>query len=321
MRIGATFSDNPPRAATIGFFDGVHLGHRCLINQVREAASVRGLETAVVTFPVHPARLIRPDYGLRLLTTCGEKTALLAATGIDTCILLDFTPRLAALSAREFMAILRQRYHIEVLVIGYDHRFGHDRREGFDDYVRHGRGLGMEVLPAHAFYRRQEGSGTEVAASSSLIRRLLAVGDVAEAAQWLGYEYFLRGTVVAGHHVGHTLGFPTANLRPGSPDKLVPADGVYAVRVEVEGEKHGGMLCIGTRPTLDNGAERSIEVNIFDFHADIYGRPLRLSFVRRTRGEQKFGSTDALVRQLRQDEREVRGILAEPAMPARHRPD
>ena len=309
MKIGATFSDNRPSAATIGFFDGVHLGHRCLIEQVREAASVRGLETAVVTFPVHPARLIRPDYDLRLLTTCEEKTTLLAATGIDTCVMLDFTPRLAALSARDFMGILRQRYRIEVLVTGYDHRFGHNRCEGFDDYVRYGRELGMEVLPARAFYLRREEGKAGVAASSSLIRRLLAVGDVAEAAQWLGYEYFLQGTVVAGHHVGHTLGFPTANLRPDSPEKLVPADGVYAVRVEVEGERYGGMLCIGTRPTLDNGTERSIEVNIFDFHADIYGRPLRLSFVRRTRGEQKFSSMDELARQLRQDEREVKEIL------------
>ena len=135
MKIGATFSDNRPSVAAIGFFDGVHRGHRYLIEQVREAASLRRLAASVVTFPVHPRRVTQPDCQLRLLTTCQEKTDLLAATGVDTCLMLDFTPRLASLSARDFMSILKRRYQIAVLVIGYDHRFGHNRSEGFEDYM------------------------------------------------------------------------------------------------------------------------------------------------------------------------------------------
>lgn len=313
MRIGAAFSDNPPAVAAIGFFDGVHRGHRYLIGQVCEAAAVRHCATAVVTFPVHPYHVMHPGCDIRLLTTCEEKTALLASMGIDTCVMIDFTLRLAAMPARNFMNLLHRRYHIEALLIGYDHRFGHNRSKGFDDYVRYGRELGMEVLPAQAFRLAGEEGGTELAASSSLIRQLLDKGNVTEAARWLGYRYSLQGTVVRGHRVGRTLGFPTANVQVDSPDKLIPANGVYAVLVGVNGLSYGGMLCIGNRPTLGNSTERSIEVNLFDFHADIYGQPLRLAFVRRIRGEQKYASLETLAARLSQDELEAREILAEEA--------
>lgn len=305
MKIGATFSDNRPSIATIGFFDGVHRGHQYLIEQVRAAAAGRGWASAVVTFPVHPCRVMHPDRCPALLNTCEEKLAMLEKTGVDRCVLLEFTPQLAALSAYEFMKLLKEQYRIRALVIGYDHRFGHNRSEGFDDYVQYGARLGMEVLPAKAYYGLDE----TLAVSSSRIRKLLLSGQVSEAQACLGYEYFLQGIVVGGYRVGRTLGFPTANLQVTCPDKLIPADGVYAVRVHLNDTCYGGMLSIGLRPTLDNGVNRSIEVHIFDFHQDIYQHSLRLSFVRRTRDEKKFNSLEELTSQLQRDEAEIRQLL------------
>lgn len=305
MRIGATFSDNSPRVATIGFFDGVHRGHRYLLAQVRAAAVRRGCRSAVITFPVHPCRVMRPESCPPLLNTCKEKLHLLEEVGLDDAILLNFTSELAGLSAYEFMKLLKEYYQIVALVIGYDHRFGHNRSEGFDDYVRYGAELGMEVVPAMAFYETEE----EDAVSSSRIRKLLLSGRLTEANICLGYDYFLQGTVVGGYQVGRTIGFPTANLQVDCPDKLVPADGVYAVKVQLGNVSYGGMLSIGLRPTLNNGTNRSIEVHIFNFHQNIYQYPMRLSFVHRTRDEKKFNSLEELTAQLHRDETEIRQVL------------
>lgn len=299
-----------PSVATIGFFDGVHRGHRYLIEQVREAAAARGLASSVITFPIHPRKVMQSDYHPELLTTCDEKVTLLAQTGIDSCIMLDFTPEVARLSAKEFMSILKEQYQIQALVIGHDHRFGHNRSEGFEDYVRYGKALGMEILLARAYTYKREEAETEVTISSSVIRRLLQEGNVSEAAEYLGYDFFLEGTVVGGYHVGRKIGFPTANLRVTDPDKMIPADGVYAVHIFLEGKKYGGMLSIGYRPTLDNGPDRSIEVHIFHFNADIYNQPMRISFVRRTRPELKFNSMDELIERLHLDEAEIKAILS-----------
>lgn len=195
-----------PSVATIGFFDGVHRGHRFLIEQVCKAAAARGLASSVITFPVHPRKVMQPGFHPELLTTCDEKVALLADTGVDYCVMLDFTLDLARLSAKQFMAALKQDYQVQALVIGYDHRFGHNRSEGFDDYVRYGRELGMEVILAQAY------STDAMTVSSSAVRRLLLEGNVSEAANCLGYHFFLNGTVVNGYHVGRKIGFPTANL-------------------------------------------------------------------------------------------------------------
>lgn len=296
-----------PAVATIGFFDGVHRGHRFLIEQVRRAAAERGLASSVITFPVHPRRVMQSGFRPELLTTCEEKVALLADTGIDCCIMLPFTPELARLSARQFMSVLKEKYRIQALVVGHDHRFGHNRSEGFDDYVRYGKELGMEVLLARAYFINNE---KEITVSSSVIRRLLREGDVSMAAEYLGYEYFIEGTVVGGYRVGRKIGFPTANLRVNDSDKLIPSDGVYAVRVRLDEEEYGGMLSIGYRPTLNNGLDRSIEVHIFHFVGDIYGQPMRISFVRHTRSELKFDTTDQLIAQLHEDEAEIKAILS-----------
>lgn len=284
-----------PSVATIGFFDGVHLGHRYLIKQVCETAASLGMASSVITFPVHPRKVMQASFHPMLLNTCDEKVKLLAETGIDYCVMLDFTPQIAQLSAREFMTLLKEHYSINALVVGYDHRFGHNRSEGFDDYVRYGEELGMRVVLAHAY------SNEKITVSSSTIRRFLQQGQVSEAAACLGYPFFLEGTVVGGYQVGRKIGFPTANLRVDDVDKIVPADGVYAVYVHVDGVKYGGMLSIGYRPTLNNGPERSIEVHIFNFDADIYNQPIRLSFVRYMRAELKFATVEELIVQLHKD--------------------
>ena len=286
----------PPSVATIGFFDGVHGGHRFLIRQVCEAAQERGLSSLLITFPQHPRRVMQASYQPRLLSTFGEKCSLLASTGVDACVALPFTAGLAALSAREFMQqVLRDQLQVRTLVIGYDHRFGHNRAEGFDDYVRYGQEMGIEVVRADAFLM----DGAKV--SSSAVRALLDAGEVDKAARCLGYTYFLEGRVTAGQQIGRTLGFPTANLQVTDSCKLIPADGVYAVRVRVGEHIYKGMLNIGCRPTIDDDAHRTIEVHLFHFTGDLYGQLLRVEFLRRIRGEQKFDSREALARQLQQD--------------------
>ena len=291
-----------PCVATIGFFDGVHAGHRYLIQQVKEIAAAKGLRSALVTFPVHPRKVMNVEYRPELL---------LADIGVDYCLMLDFTPEISRLTAREFMTqLLKERYQVKYLVIGYDHRFGHNRSEGFEDYVRYGKEIGIEVIRAKAYTSNIEiGNEPNIPVSSSLIRKLLHEGEVSLAAHCLKYEYFLDGIVVGGYQVGRKIGFPTANLRVDDPDKLIPADGVYAVWVTFDGKTYMGMLNIGVRPTIDNGPNRTIEVNILHFHSDIYDKFIRLTFVKRTRPELKFSSIDELITQLHKDAEETETIL------------
>ena len=248
---------------------------------------------------------------MTLLTTPEEKISLLADIGVDYCLMLDFTPEISRLTAREFMTqLLKERYQVKYLVIGYDHRFGHNRSEGFEDYVRYGKEIGIEVIRAKAYTSNIEiGNEPNIPVSSSLIRKLLHEGEVSLAAHCLKYEYFLDGIVVGGYQVGRRIGFPTANLRVDDPDKLIPADGVYAVWVTFDGKTYMGMLNIGVRPTIDNGPNRTIEVNILHFHSDIYDKFIRLTFVKRTRPELKFSSIDELITQLHKDAEETETIL------------
>ena len=301
-----------PCVATIGFFDGVHAGHRYLIQQVKEIAAAKGLQSALVTFPIHPRKVMNADFRPDLLTTPEEKINLLSDTGVDYCLMLDFTPEISRLTALEFMTqILKERYQVKCLVIGYDHRFGHNRSEGFEDYVRYGKAIGIEVIRAHACTNVIETESSEkVPVSSSLVRRLLHQGEVDLAARCLGYEYFLDGIVVGGYQVGRKIGFPTANLRVDNPDKLIPSDGVYAVWVTFDGKTYMGMLSIGVRPTIGNGLNRTIEVNILHFHSNIYDKSIRLTFVKRTRSELKFDTIEELIVQLHKDAEEVEALLS-----------
>lgn len=306
MQIIDNIPDLPlePCVATIGFFDGVHLGHRFLIEQVKELAKDQGLRSALITFPVHPRQVMKSDYRPELLTTPEEKIELLKSQGVDYCIMLDFTVELSQLSALYFMKdILQQRYNVSTLIIGYDHRFGHNRSEGFEDYVRYGQQIGMNV------HRAQACMIDDLNISSSLVRTHLLEGKIDLSTRYLGYNYSIEGVVVGGYRVGRTIGFPTANLDLRESNKLIPSDGVYAVRVEVKGHLYAGMLNIGYRPTLDNGSKKSIEVHILRFNEDIYDEKIRLYFVSRIRSEMKFSGLDELIAQLKRDAAFVDSVL------------
>lgn len=297
----------PPTVVTVGFFDGVHRGHQYLLGQMNNYAHEHGLESAVVTFDRHPREVLGSSYQPHLLSTLEEKLLMLSKTGIDLCVVLPFSRELAALSAREFMEqVLRERLNAVRLYIGYDNRFGHNRSEGIADYTAYGRELGIEVVQNEAFML----NGVNV--SSSVVRSFIEAGEVELAARCLGYPYTVLGTVVGGVQEGRKLGFPTANIQVADTHKLIPASGVYAVtaRLENSSEERQAMMNIGTRPTF-SGKALTLETHILHFAADLYGRQLAVSFVRRIREERRFISTEALRRQLQRDEQEVEQLFSE----------
>ncbi len=282
-------------SATIGFFDGVHRGHQHIIAQLRADAAAHALGSAIITFAQHPRQVLQKGYIPPLLTTAEEKDHLLRATGVDTVVTLAFTIALSQLSARAFMQLLYDEYRVRRLLIGYDHRFGHARRESLDDYIRIGQEIGMAVIGSDALTI----DGTTV--SSSVVRRLLTEGQSGAAAALLGRRYGFTGTVVRGRGEGRRIGFPTANIALAAP-QLIPRHGVYAVSVRIEGfaETYNGMMNIGCRPTY-GGNDETIEVNIFHFDEEIYGRALTVEIIYRLRDEQRFASVAALIRQLEHD--------------------
>ncbi len=294
--------------ATVGFFDGVHVGHRHLIEQVKEEARHRELPSVVITFPVHPREVLQSDYRPLLLNEFEEKVSLLASTGIDYCINLPFTEALSRLSAEEFMRrVLKQTLRVDTLFVGYDHRFGRDREEGYEQYARHGQVMGMKVVLATRFPLDEERN-----VSSSLIRSLLQSGNIQDANRLLSYRYTLSGTIVPGNRVGRTIGFPTANIQLRELNKVVPAKGVYAVRVQLKGDEvFPGMLYIGTRPTFNQESVISVEVNLFNFDGDLYGQSLSVEFVDFVRGEVKFNSKEELVARLHRDKEEVMKMVSD----------
>lgn len=275
-------------------FDGVHLGHQFVLQQTIDLARESGLQPLCITFDHSPRQE-------QVLTPLDEKVRLIRQMGIDRVEVLSFTAELKSLTARQFMEqVLRNQMNVRVLLTGYDNRFGRNREEGFDDYVRYGRELGIEVVslpPAPS-------EGREGVVSSSYIRQLLLEGQVAEAADCLGHPYSISGHVAHGEHIGTELGFPTANLVP-SESQLIPAPGAYAVRVTFNTphsslHTQSGMMNIGTRPTFD-GHEQTLEVHILHFHEDLYGQALSVEFVKRLREERRFDSMEALQEQLKQD--------------------
>lgn len=284
--------------ATIGFFDGVHIGHCHLINMLKKVARERGVESCVITFDRHPRQVVQPEWCPEMLTTLEEKTQLLEATGIDRCEVLHFDREMANQSAHDFMLhTLKEKLGVSILVTGYDNRFGHNRSEGFEDYVRYGKEIGIEVIKGEEL---TDGSNN---VSSSSIRRMLKEGRIEDATRCLGREYQLTGTVVGGEHIGRTIGFPTANIRPDDSSKLRPANGVYAVDVWSQAgdiNRERAMLNIGTRPTF-NGTATTIEVHIPHFAGNLYGSTLSIAFLRKIREERKFDSPEALVEQLNKD--------------------
>jgi riboflavin kinase/FMN adenylyltransferase len=281
---------------TIGFFDGVHLGHRYLLNQVKEEAKRLNLPSAVVTFPVHPRKVLQKDYQPALLCRYEEKIEQLQTTGIDYCITLPFTTDIAEMTAQEFMQqVLKQDIGIHTLIVGYDHRFGHNREDGFQEYVKYGNELGMNVIEA----KELQIDGENV--SSTKIRRLLKNGEIEKANSLLTYNYTLSGKIVEGYRVGRTIGFPTANIKSWERYKVIPKLGVYAVLVHIRDIIYEGMLYIGTRPTLHDDPEISVEVNIFNFNADLYDQSLTVEFIDFIREDKKFDRMEELIDQIHND--------------------
>jgi riboflavin kinase / FMN adenylyltransferase len=281
--------------ATIGTFDGVHYGHREILEKlVTEAKQVNG-EAVVITFHPHPRKILSSASGPLLLNTLSEKIGLLSGLGIDHLVVVPFNKEFAALTARQYAEdFLIKKIQPHTLIIGYDHHFGHDREGNFS--------LLAEYAAQQAFRLVQipEKILENIAISSTRIRNALKEGNIVLAAELLGYDYFFSGEVVHGNKKGRTIGFPTANIQLGEADKLTPGNGVYAVTATRNGVVHPGMMNIGFRPTA-GGSQLTVEVHLLDFDADIYGETLTISLKRRLRSEQKFASFDELKTQLQQD--------------------
>ena len=281
---------------TIGTFDGVHLGHKVIINQLKKAAEELEGESVLLTFFPHPRMIVFPDDNeLKLLNTIEERKELLEKAGIDHLIIHPFSKTFSRLTALEFVRdILVNRLNVKKMVIGYDHHFGRTRAGSFEDLVEFGEvyGFSVEEIPAQDIQ--------QINVSSTKIRTSLLAGEIHAATKFLGYPYFVNGTVVKGDKIGREIGFPTANIKPDETYKLIPKNGVYAVKVIVNEKEYEGMLNIGIRPTL-KGINETIEVNIFDFDEEIYGQKIQVKFYERIRDEQPFENLNELKNQLNID--------------------
>jgi len=289
---------------TTGTFDGVHQGHQKILNRLMEVAKKNKGESVLFTFFPHPRMVLQPDSDLKLINTIDEKIELLRQVGIDHLIIHPFTKEFSRTTSLEFVRdLLVNKIGTTKLVIGYDHHFGRNREGSFDHLKEFGPIYGFEVEEISV----QDIDNVNV--SSTKIRKALEDGEVDVAANYLGHSFFIQGDVVHGQKVGRQLGFPTANLFIQNPYKLIPANGIYAVTVKVGDGIYKGMLNIGTRPTIELTDKVSIEVNIFDFNQDIYGKQLTVSFIKRIRSEKRFESKDALIAEMQKDKVEAEQLL------------
>ncbi len=291
---------------TIGTFDGVHLGHRKVIEQLNELARKYNGESVIFTFYPHPRLITSPEEtNLRLLTTLDEKITLFEKSGVDHLIVYSFDEEFAQLSYTDFVEqILVEKMKTRCLVVGYDHRFGKDREGGFEYLKNCAERFNFKVEKLDALLIDAEN------VSSTKIREALQSGDIEKANHYLGYRFTLHGKVIEGNQLGRKIGFPTANIEASDKNKIIPGYGVYAVKVIVNNREYNGMLNIGTRPTFNNNADnRSIEVNIFDFNDNIYNREITLVFVAKIRDEQKFAGVEKLAEQLKNDKNSALKIL------------
>ena len=308
---GTSDSALPPgitgSAVTVGTFDGLHRGHRDVLAQLCARASALGLPSVLVTFEPHPLEVLRPGTAPRLLTVGTEKLEVLAESGVDFVAVLPFTAALARLAPEEFVdRVLLQRYRMRDLLIGHDHGFGRDRSGDANVLRSLGERCGFHVT----MIAPVEGSDGEPI-SSSRIRRAVAQGELFEAAALLGRPYGVAGRVVPGEQRGRSLGFPTLNVQLPDARKLLPPEGVYAIRAQTPAGAFNGMMNLGPRPTF--GDERiGLEAHLFDAAGDWYGAQVRLDFIARLRDTRKFPSTEALVEQLRRDADDARAALAAP---------
>ncbi len=286
---------NSAKVTTIGTFDGVHIGHQKILKQVVTLAKKQGYTPAVLTLFPHPRMVLQKDDSIKLLNTIDERIAILKSLGIEAVIVKEFTKTFANLSARDYVKnILVDELNTKQIVIGYDHHFGKNRSANIKD---------LKTFAKHYDFKVEEISAQDlkdVTVSSTKIRNALDKGEVALANSFLGYNYFITGTVIKGKGLGRTIDFPTANIYIEEAYKLIPNDGVYVIQSQIKNKTIFGMMNIGTNPTVD-GKTRSIEVHFFNFNEDIYNTELKIEFLKRLRSEQKFKNLEALKMQLKTD--------------------
>jgi len=303
MKIYHNINDFKPvknAVVTIGTFDGVHVGHRKIIAQIKELAQASGGETVILTFFPHPRMILHPeDESIKLITTIKEKAELMEQLGVDHLIITPFSRDFSNQTAEDYIRdVLVNKIGTRKIVIGYDHHFGKDRKGGLADLLKFSTIYGYEVVEI------PEQDINDVAVSSTRIREALAEGNFELANACLGYPFFLTGKVMRGDRIGTQIGFPTANIAIEEKYKLIPGDGIFAVKVLVRAETHTGMAYIGSRPTV-NGSTRNIEVNLFDFDEDIYGQTIRMEFHHFVRGDMKLNGLDELKARIALDKVEI----------------
>lgn len=291
---------------TIGTFDGVHTGHRFILQQLEVAAKACNGEKVIITFDPHPREVLRPqDKPVHILTTLPEKIALLEHCGIDHLVVVPFTPAFAAMSASDYISdFLIAKFHPHTIIIGYDHRFGHNREGGLELLEQEQARYGYQLveIPQQVVH--------DLTVSSTKIRNSLESGEMALANELLGYPYFISGTVMHGDKMGRQLGYPTANLQVPDPRKLIPSEGIYAIRVRLQDETYwrNGVMSIGTRPTF-NGTDLRLEAHLFDFNGDLYDQVITVQFIAYLRGNQKFSDVNELITQMDKDSAKAKEIL------------
>ncbi|WP_343704954.1 bifunctional riboflavin kinase/FAD synthetase [Flavobacterium sp.] len=289
------FQSTKKTILTLGTFDGVHIGHKKILERITQNTENGKYESLVLTFFPHPRMVLQEKSEIRLLNTIDEKIKLLEATGIENLVVHPFNESFSRLTAEEFVrTILVEKFQIQKIIIGHDHRFGRNRTANIDDLIAFGIEYGFEVEQISAEEIQ------DVSVSSTKIRKALNEGNMALANEYLGYSYFLNGTIVKGKQLGRTIGFPTANIQIEEDYKLIPKIGVYVVKAVVNNETVFGMMNIGFNPTV-NGEKQTIEVHLFNFDKDIYDQKIEVSLLHYIREEQKFSSVDALKAQLDQD--------------------
>ncbi|MEM8845881.1 MAG: bifunctional riboflavin kinase/FAD synthetase [Bacteroidota bacterium] len=299
------FKSSVSTAVTIGTFDGVHIGHRKILERLINDAKTAGHKSTVLTFFPHPRMVLQKDTEIKLLNTLDEKIEILKSLGLDNLIIHPFTKEFSRLSATEFVRdILVNTLNTKRIIIGYDHRFGRNRNASIQDLIGFGNSLDFEVeeIPAQEI--------DDVSVSSTKIRNALLEGDIATANSYLGYPYMLSGVIKTGKGLGKKFGFPTANIHIEESYKLIPKKGVYVVKGNLDSKAYFGMMNIGSNPTV-SGKEQSIEVNFFDFDDNLYGKKVQVKLLHRLRDEHKFDSVEQLQRQLEKDKQKSLQLIAQ----------
>ena len=297
------FNSRENTILTIGTFDGVHLGHQKVLERLTNSAIENNLESTVLTFFPHPRTILNPDKPLKLINSVKERTDLLKRSKINNLIIHPFDKSFSELDPEKYVVeILVKKLKAKIILIGYDHKFGKNRTADISDLKEYGEKYGFKVIEIKA----EEISN--IAISSTKIRKAISEGNISTAKKYLGYDFSLSGIIVHGNSIGRTLGFPTANIKVVNNWKLLPKDGVYAVKVFIEHQQFYGMLNIGVRPTIKDDSH-IIEVHIFDFNKDIYNQNIKIEFSERIRGEKKFENLDALKKQLQIDESKCKKIF------------